>query len=477
MLALKTNPCTKSSFYVFCNVNNDYGKMKFKLLLVCWILFVPKLLAGNYLFTEEVILDSLTNPWEIKQIDDDWVIFTQRNGLVNKFNLKTRELKTILDLRSEVEQIGESGLLGMEIYREKPNILYVYLVYTYDKYLDISNFSEKVVRFEFHDDTLINPKIIIDSIKAMGWHNGSRLLIGSDKKLYITTGDAYDKYLPQNISSINGKLLRLNLDGSFPEDNPFGNAVWSYGHRNAQGLVEVDGRLIISEHGPETDDEINIIQKGGNFGWPNVVGYCDDNYPGEKEFCQKNNVIEPVISLYPSGTLAVCGLEYYGECSDTLWSRTFLLATLKDETLYAFKFDENYTKVISFTPILSGKYRRLRCVRKLNDGRILIGTSNRDFFKQPDKLILLTPSFLLNVDSDGTDGIQITQTTEEIHITSSFPANNCKAMFYNLLGQKQFEIEFKGSVCIPNSKLPKPNIYILKIYTEKETQSKVILIQ
>jgi len=445
-----------------------------RFFIIFHLLLFSNLFAQNFFFTDEIVLDNLTNPWEIKQIDDDWIIFTQRNGLVNKFNLKTRELKTILNLTNEVVQFAESGLLGMEIFRAKQDTFYVFLVYTYRK---DGNLIQKVVRFELQKDTLINPKTIVDGIKAHGWHNGSRLLIASDNKLYITTGDALDTTLPQNLNSLNGKLLRLNLDGTIPEDNPFGNAIWSFGHRNAQGLVEVDGRLIISEHGPETDDEINIIQKGGNFGWPFVKGYCDENYPGEKDFCQQNSVIEPIISLYPYATLAVCGLEFYGESPDTSWNQTFLLATLKDETLYSFKFSEDYSKVISFTPILSGKYKRLRCVRKLNDGRILIGTSNRDFFKQPDKLILLTPSFLLNVASEEINRIEIIETLEGIIISSPNPTIKCKAIIYNLLGQKQIELEFTGSSTIPNNKIPKPNIYILKIYSEGEWTNKIILIQ
>ena len=107
-------------------------------------------------------------------------------------------------------------------------------------------------------------------------HNGSRLLIGSDMKLYATTGDANLRFeLPQNPSSLNGKVLRINLDGSIPADNPYGNAVWSIGHRNSQGMAFGMGRLYISEHGETTNDEINIINRARNYGWPYVEGFCD----------------------------------------------------------------------------------------------------------------------------------------------------------------------------------------------------------
>jgi hypothetical protein len=113
-------------------------------------------------------------------------------------------------------------------------------------------------------------------------------------KLLISTGDAANQSTPQNVNSLNGKVLRLNLDGTIPSDNPIvGNPLWSYGHRNAQGLVLGNGILYSSEHGPANDDEINIIEKGRNYGWPQVQGFC--NSGSEQSFCSANNVKEPVI--------------------------------------------------------------------------------------------------------------------------------------------------------------------------------------
>jgi glucose/arabinose dehydrogenase len=122
-------------------------------------------------------------------------------------------------------------------------------------------------------------------LAASSIHNGSRLVIANDK-LFITTGDASNTSLPKNISARNGKVLRLNLDGSIPADNPVaGNAYWSFGHRNPQGLVYANNRLYSSEHGPSNDDEINIIEKGKNYGWPNVAGRCEGS---EQSFLRIN---------------------------------------------------------------------------------------------------------------------------------------------------------------------------------------------
>jgi glucose/arabinose dehydrogenase len=114
--------------------------------------------------------------------------------------------------------------------------------------------------------------VLLDGIPAAGIHNGSRLQILKDH-LYITTGDASDKASAQSTTALNGKVLRIRLDGRIPADNPFpDNPVWSWGHRNPQGLVVVGNKLIEAEHGPESDDEINVIEKGGNYGWPKVKG-------------------------------------------------------------------------------------------------------------------------------------------------------------------------------------------------------------
>jgi glucose/arabinose dehydrogenase len=135
----------------------------------------------------------------------------------------------------------------------------------------------------------VSPEILVDSIigKKNGnyIHNGSRLVISPDMKLFISTADANHRYdLPQNRNMLNGKILRINLDGSIPADNPYGNAVWAIGFRNPQGLVYANGKLYNSMHGESTDDEINIIEKAGNYGWPYIQGYIDADSVREVKF-------------------------------------------------------------------------------------------------------------------------------------------------------------------------------------------------
>lgn len=382
----------------------------------------------------ETLVSGLHIPWELIQIDSFNVVFTQRNGYVYKFNLATRELKQILKVPDALEW-GEGGLLGMVIHPDYPSTPYLYLVYNYGNF---NNYKEKVVRYRIANDTLLEPVIILDNIQASSIHNGSRLLITKDNKLLITTGDAGIQLLSQDTNSLNGKLLRLNLDGSIPSDNPFGNEVWTFGHRNAQGLVEVGDKIFISEHGPDTDDEINLIVRGGNYGWPFVRGYCDDNYPNEKNFCQTNNIVEPLISLYPDRTLAVCGLDYYNQDKFSQLKNSLLLVTLKTGLLLSFRLNETQDKVLDIDTIINNTFGRIRFVRVLKDGNLIIGTSNGS----NDKLILITieDDSLINENRNYTYPVITVNTTSlKVLFESNTNFQNFSLGLYDILGRKIME--------------------------------------
>ena len=188
----------------------------------------------------------------------------------------------------------------------------------------------------------------------------------SDKCLFKTGIKPLAPYL-------NGKILRLNLDGTIPADNPVsGNPYWSFGHRNPQGLVYANNILYSSEHGPSNDDEINIIEKGRNYGWPDVQGFC--NTSGEQSFCAANNVKEPIEAWTP--TIATSGLDYYNKDLIPQWKNSLLLATLKDATLYQLKLDNTFTSVSSGNEYFRSKYGRLRDICISPEGKVYICTSN-----------------------------------------------------------------------------------------------------
>jgi glucose/arabinose dehydrogenase len=236
-------------------------------------------------------------------------------------------------------------------------------------------YNEKVVRFQYKNNTLASPLVLIQNIAAANIHSGSRLWItgGPDPKLLISTGDANNSSSAQDINSANGKILRLNLDGSIPSDNPVsGNPYWSYGHRNPQGLVIADNIIYTSEHGPNVEDEINIIEKGRNYGWPEVNGPCNGS---ETSFCSSNNIKEPIWSSGGS-TIATSGLDHYNKDLISVWKNSLLMATLKDATLYQFKLNSDGRSVASTTKYFKGKWGRLRDICISPEGRVYICTSN-----------------------------------------------------------------------------------------------------
>ncbi len=218
----------------------------------------------------EVIAENLNVPWEIAFLPNNEMLVTQRSGEVLKIGAETKVLKEI----EGVKHIGEGGLLGLTVHPKFSENKFVYLYLTTE---DNSGITNRVERYTLTGDMLDNKKVIVDGIKGSIYHDGGRIKFGPDGYLYITTGDAQIEESAQDTSSLSGKILRVTDDGSIPSDNPFKNEVYSLGHRNPQGLAwDRNGTLWETEHGPsgiQTGfDEVNIISKGGNYGWPTFKG-------------------------------------------------------------------------------------------------------------------------------------------------------------------------------------------------------------
>ena len=322
-----------------------------------------------------VLNNQLNFPWEILWGPDNFIWFTEREGRVKRMNPQTGETILVATISEVASTTTFNGLLGMAVHPQFSANPYVYLVYNY--FGTNGDYLEKIVRYTYSGGTLIAPMVLVDGIvgKIGGdfIHNGSRLVIGPDMKLYATTGDANLRFdLPQNPTSFNGKVLRVNLDGSIPADNPYGNAVWTVGHRNAQGLVFALGRLYSSEHGETTNDEINIIERGRNYGWPFVEGFCD--LPAEQSFCPDNNVKEPIYAWTP--TVAPSGIEFYNSNHISQWKRSLLVTFLKDQKLRQIKLNEAGTAVESVNEYFVGEFGRLRDVAISPDGKVYLCTDN-----------------------------------------------------------------------------------------------------
>ncbi len=320
----------------------------------------------------KTILSGLNIPWEILWGKDDHIWMTERKGKISKINPATGKIIFSASIAG-VESNNEGGLLGMV---QHPGFLsngLFYVVYNYDAG---AGYKEKMVQMKFENGTITPVKTLIENIPAASIHNGSRLWISSDATPYIfmTTGDAANQPNAQSTSSVSGKVLRFNLDGSFPADNPFSNsAVWSYGHRNQQGLVLANGIIYASEHGPNMEDEVNIIEKKRNYGWPTVNGPCDEN--AEKTFCTANNVKEPIWSS-GSNTIAVCGLEYYNSSRIPEWKNCLLMCTLKDASLHVLTLSSDGLSVVKQQTLFKNRFGRIRDICISPAGKVYLCTSN-----------------------------------------------------------------------------------------------------
>ncbi|ASZ11294.1 PQQ-dependent sugar dehydrogenase [Chitinophaga pendula] len=316
------------------------------------------------------VVQGLAYPWEILWGPDDHIWMTERGGRISRVDPKTGTVRVLLTV-ADVKRTGEGGLLGMALHPSFSSQPYVYVVYNYDQ---SGVYKEKVVRYTYANNVLTAPQLLLDNLNASGIHNGSRLLISADQKLYISTGDASRQSDAQNTQVANGKILRINLDGTIPVDNPFpGNPVWSYGHRNPQGLVLANGVLYAAEHGPDIEDEVNIIERQRNYGWPTVNGPCDQ--PAEMAFCNANNVKAPIWSSGGS-TVAPSGMDYYGSDRIGRWKQSLLLVTLKGSRLYQLQLSADGRQVSSVQTYFVNTFGRLRDVCVSPAGRVYLCTSN-----------------------------------------------------------------------------------------------------
>ena len=330
--------------------------------------------------TSKVLLDNLDFPWEILWGPDNMIWMTEKRGKITRVDPESGTATTLATI-DEVFLSGEGGLLGMVLFPSNTAPQYVFVAYDYHKG---DAYTGKIVRYNYSGGAITNPLVLLDDLQAAGIHNGCRLAISKDEKLFITTGDASHQENPQNLSSRNGKILRINFDGSIPADNPDPSSpVWSYGHRNPQGLVFIGDSLFSSEHGPDTDDEVNIIHRGANYGWPDVHGKCDE--PSEQTFCNEHNVTEPIIHWTP--TIAVCGIDYYTKDLIPQWKNSILMCTLKDSRLIHLKLSDDHLSVTSSQEFFINQYGRLRDICISPDGRVFLCTSNGN---GEDKLIAVT---------------------------------------------------------------------------------------
>jgi glucose/arabinose dehydrogenase len=357
-----------------------------------WSIAQSQITIGSTTLQVDTLASGLDIPWEIIWGPDNHIWMTERRGRVSRVNPQTGQVTVILNIQSSVWQSSESGMLGMALHPDFPTIPYVYVPYTYGT--SSSNAKEKLVRFEYNGTNLVNETIIIDDIPANSTHIGCRVMFLPDGTLLMTTGDYQNQSSAQNMNSLAGKVLRLNPDGTIPADNPFEDSyVYSLGHRNAQGMFLMpDGRVFISEHGPNTDDEFMELLPGRNYGWPTVAGFC--NTSSEITFCNANNVVEPLAAWTP--TIAPSDLIYYENEFFPEWDGKFLMTVLKDKMLVAIELNENMDALVAQTNYLVNYYNRLRDICVGPNKEIYLATNGPSWSNnQPNThtIVRLRPPF------------------------------------------------------------------------------------
>jgi glucose/arabinose dehydrogenase len=321
----------------------------------------------------KVIASKLEIPWDIVFLPDNSALFTERHGRVRKIEANGQLFPDAIADIKEVYPTGEGGLLGITISPKYIENNYVYLYFTYQ---NSGRTLNKVQRYIYENGQLKSDKTIIDGIPGALHHDGGRIRFGPDGFLYITTGDSSESSLAQDKNSLAGKILRVDGDGGIPSDNPFGNSVYSYGHRNPEGIAwDETGRLWETEHGSSATDELNIIEKGANYGWPVIRGNQ-----------KRNGMVTPVIN---SGvvTWAPSGAAYLNE--------SIFFAGLRGSALFEAKINGDKVDLVKH---LENEFGRLRAIVVGPDGFLYLTTSNRDGRGAPatddDRIIKVNPSKL-----------------------------------------------------------------------------------
>lgn len=315
----------------------------------------------------------LDTPWAIEFLPSDDILVTERPGRLRRIasDGQTFEIQG-------VRETSEGGLLGVALHPDFESNSFIYLYSTYQSGDDLRN---RVERYVLNDDRLNMDKVIIENIPGANTHDGGVVVFGPDNKLYVTTGDANNPESAQDTSALSGKILRLNEDGTIPEDNPFRNPVYSYGHRNPQGITWDDkGRLWSTEHGPSGvasgRDEINLIESGANYGWPVITG--NESREGMRS---------PVAQSGDDDTWAPGGVAFV--------KGSLFFSGLRGQSLYQATIrEEPGGPTVTLQRHFTEDYGRLRAVSTRHDS-LFVSTSNTDGRGNPsnqDDRILRIPA-------------------------------------------------------------------------------------
>lgn len=343
----------------------------------------------------EAWVTGLEAPWSLVFLPDGRALVSERPGrirLIQNGHLEkspyavfetTRGASGAGDFFLNLFARGEGGLMGLAVHPKFPTEPYIYAMYTWRGVRGVRN---RIVRLVDRGTHGVFDKIVLGGVPGALFHNGGRIAFGPDGMLYATTGEIFEMHMAQDLKAFGGKVLRIDPGGGIPSDNPFPNSpVWSYGHRNPQGLAwhPETGVLYQSEHGPSGEvgfgahDEINIIEEGRNYGWPRIVGA-----PGRAPY------VDP-IAMWPNTSAPPAGMTFH--------KGALYVATLRSEALIRLRIEGR--RVLSIERLFAGDeydgvLGRLRDAVDGPDGHLYVLTSNRDGRGSPrpgdDKILRMT---------------------------------------------------------------------------------------
>jgi glucose/arabinose dehydrogenase len=302
----------------------------------------------------ETVATGLEAPWEIAFLPDGRALINERPGRVRLLG-RDGELRAEPVAEVDVEAIGEAGLLGLAVDPGFRTNRFVYLYRTVQS-------GNEVARYRLDGERLVEDAVVATGIEAAAIHDGGRIRFGPDARLYITSGDAAQDDLAQDGSSVNGKVLRMELEavrggGARPD-------VFTLGHRNPQGLdwQPETGRLVASEHGAAGNDEVNVLREGANYGWPEAEG-------------TEHGEFEAPVAVYEDA-IAPSGASFVSR-RGSAWSGDFLIGALVGEQIRRLSLDAR-GQVTRDEALFEGDFGRLRTVVEGPDGALYVLTSNRD---------------------------------------------------------------------------------------------------
>ncbi|MGV3611306.1 MAG: PQQ-dependent sugar dehydrogenase [Fluviicola sp.] len=425
---------------------------------------------GSTTVTIDTLTSNVSVPWEIK-VKGDYLWVTERAGRVSRIHLQTGVKSEVLNITSTVNQTGESGMLGMAFHPNFATVPEVFLVYTYGTADGQGFFKERLVKYTFNGTSLVNEVILLDDILAWGAHNGSRLHFLPDGTLLMSTGECYEDQLAQDPASLSGKYLRLTASGGIPADNPTpGSYVYSMGHRNSQGIVVLpNGKIVITEHGPSTDDELTVLEPGKNYGWPLIHGFCDENF--ENAPCATGDYTEPIHAWTP--TIATSDLIYYQNAAFPEWNNRLLMVTLNGQRVVAMELNSQTTDVTDEDHYFQGLFGRLRDIEVGPNKEIYIATNSGT-----SPIIRLTPS----------NPLSITQLEEEPLLIIPNPAENYIQLANNQQADQVSILDLNGKTVLEQknvesgnqidiTKLPMGTYSVEVKYTDNDTVQRSKLIK